>query len=246
MKKTLIGIFIALIIIVSPTGLAMAEEYQPVDIAAPSLLVNGSEVQPDDQGNYLLTGNGDYAVSAGAKIAGNLIIAGVGAWLLESNLDISGQITVLEGTLNTMGNHIVCDSFYIGEYGKDTAIMVDVINSTINCFAFGIRGNGVDFKSGGSTINTTLLFDNSAKTGHVYNTVTISRKDTVFGFVEGNSIFGKLVFDSVPVVYISQNLVAQEVELKNGSLRSVKTSISIDTPTKSYSVTTSGLYDIGK
>jgi len=191
------------------------EPLQEVVPVAATLTVDGTPISIGENRNVTLVNYGFHSLGfqAGTNVANpNVVDCSItiegGVWSLASDLSITGQFTMTEGIFSTMNQTFSPNSFYVGEYAVTKHCEVNLGSSTINCFAFAIRGDDVVLNAGTSTINTTLLFDNKAKSGRVYNNVNINKKETTTTnisynprIVSGTGIDGKpysyTVYDKV-------------------------------------------------
>jgi hypothetical protein len=222
----LVTIVFVLVSLLAFPSLARAVDYDangnPIEPVAPPpvLLVDGNPVMPEDVANPVinLTGAGAYSLSATTALPYSITIQGTGSWQLAGPINMDGQLTVLQGSFDTRSYQLDCGSFYIGEYDTPRDITVTLGSSTVNTFAFAIRGKGVNFDAGDSTINTTLLFDDTDRAGHQYSNVNIKSKDGVYGYIEGSSSFKDLKMDS-PVTYLDTDIAASDLVVQSGAIK---------------------------
>jgi len=227
MNKRLLPL-VLLLVLAMPAGIAQADAgFEPAPVPPMSAFyVNGTGVAVDDMGQYGLHGEpgAAYIITADQPVAGNISLHDGGLWFLASDVEVTGQLTVLDScALQTAGFGLTCGSIYIGEYGDTTAVMLDLGASTVRCFAFAIRGDNVTLQAGTSTIITTLLFDDSTRTGHSYYNVTITSTDTAMGFIEGESSFQKLTVDAPAGMYVADDLTTEAIDKKAGVMKAAKT-----------------------
>jgi len=201
-----------------------------IPVISPTVLtVNGETIEPDkdtNSSNYTINSDQECVIEivGNDTLKGSLTLEGTGIFWINSAFKVEGQITLLGGEFYTGNNVINAGSFYVGYYQDDTPIFVSLGDSEINVFAWAIRGDGVKVDAGNSTINTTLLFDNSAKDGRVYNNVNIKEDystplNPIYGFVEGNSSFNNLKVEDAGKVYVvSQAIEAVSMQVTKGTL----------------------------
>jgi len=226
-----IGVFIlmVLILLLAVPVAVHADEWDiyPPEVPPPALYVNGDPVEPDEYGNYELL-NGEYCeISADSGLAGNITLYGESLWSFSSDLDISGHLTVLGGALVTNDYSISCNGFYAGHYRDATPISINLGSSKINCFSFAVRGSGVKLDAGTSLITTTLLFDDTDRTGRVYHDVTIKSDNKIYGFVEGNSKFNDLKFENDVSMYLKNSVEAVTLESAKGTITTADSTIKL-------------------
>lgn len=163
---------------VEPASEPRDEFGEPIEVHH-YLYVDGVGVEVTAENNIVkLTGNKTYLITADEPLDCSIEIDGTGTFNLGSNLEVSG-ITVIQGTFNTGGKSVKADSLYFGEYTATKPVVVSLGNSVINTFSFAVRGSNVTLDAGTSTINTTLLFDDSGKLGRTYYNVVINDKEYV-------------------------------------------------------------------
>lgn len=227
MKKLTLSIILALATILMLCVPVLAQSDTELPVPQPALYANDQIIQPDEYGNYTLNASGYCDIWAESGLEGSLTLAGNGIYNLVWDLDISGQITILDGSFTTNGYPITCGSFYVGYYRDSTPIEVNLGASSINCFAFAIRGSAVKLNADKSLITTTLLFDDTDKTGRVYNDVVIKSDNKIYGFIEGASKFNNLKFDNDVSVYLTSNIEVVKPEAIKGTVTSVDKAVKV-------------------
>jgi hypothetical protein len=181
---------LALLVLVSmlfiPVSISAGNDEFGNEVVVPTptvILCNDEPVKSDEYGNYPIDNYGIASIKVvvgDEPLTGSLVLSGTGLFNLESDFNTSGGITILGGEFYTNDFQIDCGSFYIGLYTDYSSIYVNLSDSTINTFSFAIRGSMVKLDPGTSHITTTLLFDDTDKTGHTYYDVTIkSKSETV-------------------------------------------------------------------
>ncbi len=219
------AIFLIGSLILLPIGVS-GKEYTSLDtedevILVPQLYVDGNAVQIDEETNlYTLTDllPGPRLLTTDGELDCSILIT-AGEWRLDTDLTITGSLTLTGGKLTTGAHTINADSVFIGQYTNDTTVTLNINGSTFNVFNWSLRGDDIRITAGTSTINCTLLFDNATKKGHIYSTVNIYDKvisptNTIYGLVEGNSTFKNLTINGN--TYMRQSISTESYTLKKG------------------------------
>jgi hypothetical protein len=192
-------------------------------VVLPALFVNGTRTEfPMENGQYgtiSLTGSGTYTLTATEVLPGSIEINGTGTWSLGSAIELTGTLVVIQGTFDTKGYNLKTNSIYLGEYRVSKAVTMYMRSSYIETFSFAVRGNTVTLDAGTSTLVTTLLFDNSTKSGKVYYNVKIKSDNKVYGFVEGNSKFNDLTFENDKSMYLDNSIDTNTTTITKGTVK---------------------------
>ena len=187
----------------------------------PVLLIDGNPVYfvGDTNKEIQLSGVGTHYISQIEQNSDySLMFTGSGTWLIQSPLTTTGSITILSGMLDTSWNDITASAIFIGSYDSASSVTVKLGTSRIDTQCFAIRGSRSDFDAGTSTISTTLLFDDTLKTGHQYNNVEIKSDSKVYGFIEGRSSFHTLTLDNEKACYLNNDVSTGTVGVISGDI----------------------------
>ena len=216
--------------------------------ATPALFANGVELKPlvsefPDSGDYSIVSNQTVSITQVGQVEGSLTLSGGGTFTFASPIDITGTIRILSGTLAFSGNNTIkADSIRIGEYDKVVSgfivksphIVVNLANSNIQCFSFVVCGGDTIVNPGNSSITTTLLFDDSARSGHNYKNVTIVNSQGIYGWIEGKSSFTALIIQGN--TYVTDTISAGAYSNSSGWVKSAPTDLNKGTIVKVNSI----------
>jgi hypothetical protein len=215
-------ILVALIFMVISPAIKAQEEFNPMELPPapiPQLYDNGNLVVPiferegTESNRYELDRINSHILTTDEGWTGSIVLSN-GDYELGN--DFNGDITVLSGSFLTRGYKVIGQGFYIGSYKDYTLVTVSLESSVIESFVFAVRGENVKLDAGTSIIITTLLFDDSDKSGRVYNDVVIKSDNKVYGFIEGASKFNNLKMDNAVAVYQRDNIEVVTVENTKG------------------------------
>lgn len=197
-------------------------QFEEVVDTPPLIYVGGEPLEPTypdpdvDNGAYILDGGKSYySIYSDEEIELPVIIMGSGEYYFTQDFNSSSSLYVLNGSLNTYGFDVTAESIYMGEYNDITPILVDIRGSIIDCNVWAVRGDGVGLVTDNSTINTNLMFDDSDKSGRVYDNVNLSDRESesgklVYAFMEGKNSINKLVIESKNGAYVNDSITAKE------------------------------------
>jgi len=210
-------------------------------IPVPQVYIKGDGVTPNKDNVYQLPSG---AISMDDGFQGSIELSG--DYELTSPINMTGGITILSGNFTTNNEPISADSIFIGEYVNSTQVNVSLGTSAIRTFNFSVRGDNVNLDPGTSTITTTLLFDNAAKTGRTYYNVKIKSEGTVYGYLEGKSVFKDLEVDNLKGCYMNDPIAVATSVTTKGVVVNNPTSTTLTKTTVAVSIKPYNPIVIGK